>query len=173
MSARREQIEYAALVAEIVGAIAVVVSVIYLAVQIADNTKSLQNEGHYNALQLAQRPLELLIADRELAAIVTIGYEDPDALSADEWQRFAMHQVMAFNAWEFLYYAHEAGTIPPNLWAGADAYYANQLGTNTGLVRFWAEYAHIFDDPFRSYVAAHFPTAPDPLASAGAGGDGR
>lgn len=173
MSARREQIEYAALVAEIVGALAVVVSVVYLAVQIADNTKSLQNEGHYNALQLAQRPLELLIADHELAAIVTAGYQDPGALSADEWQRFAMHQVMAFNAWEFLYYAHEAGTIPPNLWAGADAYYANLLGTHAGLAQFWAEYAHIFDDPFRAYVASQFANAPDPPGSAGAGGDRR
>ncbi len=173
MSARREHIECAALVAEIVGALAVVVSVVYLAAQIADNTKSLQNEGHYNALQLAQRPLELLIADQELAAIVTAGYQDPAALSPDEWQRFAMHQVMAFNAWEFLYYAHQAGTIPPNLWTGADAYYGNLLGTHAGLAQFWAEYAHIFDDPFRSYVASQFATAPDPLASAGAGGDRR
>jgi hypothetical protein len=168
MSFRREQIECAALVADIVGAVAVVVSVVYLAVQIADNTTSLQNEGHFNALELAKRPLELLIADEELAAIVTAGYENPATLSPEEWQRFAMHQVMAFNAWEFLYYAHEAGSIPPNLWAGANAYYANLLRTHAGLVRFWAEYEHIFADPFRSYVASSFTATPVPTASAGA-----
>ena len=43
-----------ALVAEIGGAIAVIMSVIYLGKQINDNTKLLRSQAHYNALSLAR-----------------------------------------------------------------------------------------------------------------------
>jgi hypothetical protein len=57
-------LEYWALIAEIAGAIAIVVSVIYLGVQIRANTKVLRSQAHYNALSLAQRPFEMAIADQ-------------------------------------------------------------------------------------------------------------
>lgn len=152
----RERIELCALLAEIVGALAVVVSVVYLALQISDNTSELQSQGHFHALSLAQRPLELLIADRDLAALIEAGYTAPQELSATDWHRFSMYQVMAFNAWEYLYYAHEAGSIPENLWAGADAYYRELIRTRPALRRFWNEFEHAFDDPFRGYVDRAF-----------------
>jgi hypothetical protein len=40
--------------------IAVVVSVLYLGLQIRDNTKVLRSQAHYNALSLAQRPMEMI-----------------------------------------------------------------------------------------------------------------
>ena len=43
-------LEYWALIAEIAGAIAIVVSVIYLGVQIRADTKVLRSQAHYNAL---------------------------------------------------------------------------------------------------------------------------
>ena len=160
MSTRREHIECAALIAEIVGAAAVVISVVYLGVQIAGNTRALQSEGHYNALQLAQRPLELLIADDRLAEVVNAGYADSALLSAADSQRFAMYQVMAFNAWEYLYYADAAESVPGNLWEGANAYYSELLRTSPGLAGFWQAHEHIYADPFRSYVAGLLPGGP-------------
>jgi hypothetical protein len=46
-------LEYWALIAEIAGAIAVVMSVIYLGVQVRANTKVLRSQAHFNALSLA------------------------------------------------------------------------------------------------------------------------
>jgi hypothetical protein len=54
---QKTTLEYWALIAEITGAIAVVLSVIYLGLQIRANTKVLRSQAHYNALSLAQRPL--------------------------------------------------------------------------------------------------------------------
>ena len=153
---QRERIELGALLAEIVGAVAVVVSVVYLAMQISDNTSELQSQGHFHALSLAQKPLELLVSDRELANIIETGYSAPDKLSPSDWHRFAMYQTMAFNAWEFLFYANRSGSIPENLWVGADAYYRVLIGTKPALARFWAEYEHIFDEPFHCYVESAF-----------------
>ena len=46
-------LEYWALIAEIAGAIAVVMSVIYLGVQVRASTKVLRSQAHFNALSLA------------------------------------------------------------------------------------------------------------------------
>lgn len=153
---QRERIELFALLAEIIGALAVVVSVIYLAMEISDNTSELQSQGHFHALSLAQRPLELLIADRELADIIETGYTAPEQLSTTDWHRFSMYQIMAFNAWEYLYYANRSGSIPENLWAGADAYYKQLIRMRPALRRFWTEYEHSFDEPFKTYVDTTF-----------------
>jgi len=64
---QRTTLEYWALIAEIAGAIAIVVSVIYLGAQIRANTKVLRRQAHYNALSLPQRPFEMAIADQSLA----------------------------------------------------------------------------------------------------------
>jgi hypothetical protein len=51
------KLEKWALIAEIGGALAVVLSVIYLAVEVSDNTRILRSQAHYNALELTQRPI--------------------------------------------------------------------------------------------------------------------
>ena len=152
MSSRKERIETAALVAEIVGAIAVVISVIYLAVQISESNKELRSQSHYNALSLGQRPFEIELENADLARIISIGYLGPDGLTDIEWYRFTQYQVMAFNAWEYYYYENDKSAIPESLWVGANAYYVENLKSKPGLWRFWAEYEHVYAEPFHSYV---------------------
>ncbi len=67
----KAKLEGWALVAEIGGALAVIVSVIYLGRQINDNTKLLRSQAHYNALSLAQKPLEMMVENENLAGAVT------------------------------------------------------------------------------------------------------
>ena len=98
----RERVEYWSSFAEIIAAIGVIVTLGYLAVGISDNTTTLKSQTHFNALELVQRPIELLIADQELAEIVEIGELNPGALNPAQWKRFCYYQVMAFNGWEYI-----------------------------------------------------------------------
>jgi len=152
MTSRKERIEVIALVAEIVGAVAVVISVVYLAMQVSEGNKELRSQSHYNALSLGSRPFEIELENAELAHIIRIGYDRPEELSEDEWYRFTQYQVMAFNAWEYYFYEHEKSAIPEQLWIGANAYYVENTSTKPGLWRFWTEYEHIYGEPFHSYV---------------------
>ena len=152
MASRKERIEVAALVAEIIGAVAVVISVAYLAVQVSEGNKELRSQSHYNALSLGQRPFEIELENAELARIIRIGYDRPDELSEDEWYRFTQYQVMAFNAWEYYFYERDKAAIPEQLWIGANAYYVENASTKPGLWKFWTEYQHIYAEPFHSYV---------------------
>jgi hypothetical protein len=130
METTKDKLETWALIAEIVAALGVIVSVIYLAVQIGEGTATLRAQTHHNLLSMANASFEHALADEKLAEIVAKGLAKPDSLSEAEWYRFSLYQLLAFNAWEYGYYP--------------------------GLRRFWKEYHHAFAEPFHSYVNARF-----------------
>ena len=116
-------------------------------VQIRDSNKLLRSQAHYNALSLAQDHWHLLIDNADLARIVTVGYATPEALSEVEWTRCTNYMFVQFNAWEYLYYQHGDGSIPKELWVGADAFHKSLVATKPGFVRFWSEFEDSFDEP--------------------------
>ncbi|HQR23344.1 MAG TPA: hypothetical protein PL152_04610 [Steroidobacteraceae bacterium] len=124
--------------------------------EIRDNTKVLRAEAHHNCVLLAQRPWEFLLRDEGLARVVKRAYESPEALSDVEWERASNYMYMQFNAWEYVYYQDKDGSIPRQLMVGTDAYHKSIIASKPGYVRFWREFGHTFDDPFRSYVTAEF-----------------
>jgi hypothetical protein len=155
MKNRIKRLGNAAMFAEIISAIAVVITVVYLTIQIKDNTRALKSQGHYNALSIAQSPIVMTVVDQDLATIVLKGYIKPDSLSSVEQMRFYDYLFLSFNGWEYLYYANESESIPSSLWVGADAYYGDLIKTNPGIKVFWQEYKHAFAEPFLSYVEQH------------------
>lgn len=141
-----------ALISQIISAFAVVISLIYLTIQIKDNTRALESQGHYNALSIAEAPIVMTADNSDLARIVYKGFINPDSLESVEQMRFYDHQFLSFNGWEYLYYANQSESIPKSLWIGADGYYSELISTKPGLRKFWTTYKHAFADPFKSHV---------------------
>jgi hypothetical protein len=75
---------------------------------------------------------------------------------ATTWARWANYYFMQFNSWEYMYYQNRDGSIPQQLWVGADAYFKTLVQTKPGYVRFWNEMETAFDEPFRSYATQEF-----------------
>jgi len=75
-------------------------------VQIRANTNLLRSQAHYNAIMLGSRPLEMLIEDERLAAVVNLGQATPEALDVADRTRFSTFSFLQFNAWEYFYYQH-------------------------------------------------------------------
>ena len=153
------KLERWALFAEIAGAVAVVLSVAYLALQVSDNNRLLRSQAHYNALELTQRPLEIMLESENLADVMVRCESDPEAVDQTSWARCSNYYFMQFNGWEYLYYQHDDESIPVQLWHGADAYFKQQIRENLGFSRFWSQWQIAFDEPFRSYVTAEFVAA--------------
>jgi hypothetical protein len=124
--------------------------------QIRDNAKLLRSQAHYTSLQIAQQHWHLLIANEGLASVVNTGYTTPEASSDVDWIRCSMYMFLQFNAWEYLYYQHGDGSIPKELWIGADAYHRSLIQTKPGFTRFWSEFHTSFDEPFYSYIMQEF-----------------
>ena len=156
MSIQKTNLQTWALIAEISGAIAVVLSVVYLAVQVSDNNRLLRSQAHYNALELAQGPLEMLVDNEDLARIVVQCDAEPNSVGPTDWERCANYYFMLFNGWEYLYYQNIDGSIPPQLFRGADAIFKQFVETKPGYQKFWADFQVAFDEPFRSYADSEF-----------------
>jgi len=143
--------------AEMAAALAVVVSVAYLGKQISDNTKLLRSQSHFNAIELGQRPIQLMVENESLARDVIQCSASPDSVEAATWERCRNFYFMQFNSWEYFYYQNIDGSIPPELWIGADEYFKDLLKTKPAYARFWSEMQAGFAEPFKSYAARQIP----------------
>jgi hypothetical protein len=152
----RTTLEYRALMAEIAGAIAIVVSVIYLGVQIRANTKVLRSQAYYNALSLAQRPYEMAIADQGLADLIETSYASPEKLTQQQWVRCANIYSCNSIPGNICTIKTSMAPFPGNFGSAPTPTSKELIKTKRGLKRFWSEYQHAFDDPFRSYVTNEF-----------------
>lgn len=159
------ELENWARIAEMAGAIAVVVSVIYLAMQISANTKLLRSQAHYNAPSLAQRPLEMMVDNESLAGVVGLCDTNPNEVPAATRERCMNYYFMRFNSWESMCYQNLDDSIPKELCVGADSYSKSLVKTKPGYQRFRGEIEKAFDEPFRSYMTDEFRlkfTSPPP-----------
>jgi hypothetical protein len=154
MSITKEKLEIWAHIAEIVAAIGVIVSVLYLAAEISEGTATLKAQTHFNVLTASNEPLSQILSDESLAKIVVAGQRDPDALSDTDWYRFSIYNFLAFNVWEYTYYLDQSGSTPHELWIGLDAYMRDNLLSWPGIRRFWEESESAYAEPFHGYVEA-------------------
>ena len=141
-----------ALIAEVVGALAVVISVAYLAIQIADNNRLLRTQAHFNVMEVAQRPVEIMLESETLAELLLECAEDPSGVAEDVWLKCSYYIFMQANAWEYTYYQHIDGAIPASFWPGVDAYMTNEAKSNRAWVRFWYENGSAFGEPFHTHA---------------------
>lgn len=153
-------LEQASLVSQIISAVAILGSLVFLAVQVRGNTHELRSQAYFNGLTHGQRPFELMIQDPALIRVVNLGYSSPDALDGDEKERFRLHTFMLFNAWEYFFYQNKDGSIPKQLFLGTDAHMRKLIATKPGLESFWTEYQHAYEEPFLSYVSGTFAEQP-------------
>ena len=157
----RGRLERFALLADIAGGAAVVISVAYLAIQISDNNRLLRSQAHYNALDQIQRPTVAMVESDTLAEVVFECYEQPREVSESQWLRCAGFYFLEMNGWEYAYYQNIDESIPPELWEGIDAGLGETMRTSAAHARLWEERREMFDVPFRSHVETYVLTNPN------------
>lgn len=113
-------------IGEIVGAIAVVASLVYLAVQIRQNTQQISHSieaariaSLERNIQSANRMRELLIVDRYLAELFLAGLRDFDALDGTDKMRFELFLRNIFTEFQGAYIRHLSVSDDPDKFEGA------------------------------------------------------
>ena len=143
-------------IGEFIGGIAIIISLVYLAMQVSDSNRLLRSQAHYNALTLAQGPGAMMIQNPELSTLIVRCQAGDDDLSPAVLARCNHYALMEINGWEYLYYQHLDNSIPSQLWLGSDAYYRNEIQTKAGYAKFWKDYHIAYAEPFHSYVVTVF-----------------
>ena len=106
-------------VGEIIGATAVLLSLLYLGFQIRQNTKSLKSSS-YQAAIASMSELSNLIASNEQSARIcrTMLLGDIQDLSEDESFMGSAWLTGLFRNYENFYYQHQTGAMEDHLWEG-------------------------------------------------------
>ena len=101
---------------EFVGGFFVVVSIIYLAHQVRQNTRSLKAENYARVLNRMSSLQANLSTDADLNRIITVGAERPGALTPSERLRFSWAMYELFGAGEFMYHQSQLNALPDAVW---------------------------------------------------------
>ena len=139
-------------ISQLGGSIAVVVSVLYLAVQLRSSTRVAKVAAMDAAAAALRDVTKPLMENAELSRLWRAGLENLETLSAEDQARFfhAAHQFL--KALETIHYHYVYGLLDPQLWAGWREllhHYVASPGINYYLTR----RSPVFSERFRKFIS--------------------
>lgn len=150
---------------EFIGGIFVVISLIYLAYQVRQNTTSLRTENYARALDRLSTLQSNLSSDAELNRLVTVGAQDPERLSPTDRMRLTWSLYELLGAAEFVFHQAERGALPEEIWERWKATLVWWF-SNPGIARWWRAKPTPFSTSFEAFVEDLIRTTPfDPEAA--------
>lgn len=109
-------------VAEIVSAIAVVISLFYVGLQVNQNTAAVQTTI-YKEITATYGALQLAIIENEQFAGILVKAEEQVSLTPTETYRLETWIWFHMGNWEQAYLANKQGILKSDVWLGWDRYY--------------------------------------------------
>jgi hypothetical protein len=153
-------------IAETLGAVGVIASLVYLATQIrhsrdqmSQNTRALR-VGTYQQFREEIRASHSNIIPLSEARVMRLGLADPDQLNEDEAFQFTfwMHSVMP--AYENAYYLHRSGMLDDDRWEMQRRILVQTLAS-PGVLQFWRTNQPSFSPEFTALVEEILAEEPD------------
>jgi hypothetical protein len=136
---------------EFISGLVVIVSLVYLAVQVRQNTQSLHTENYGRALDRISAMQSQLSRDGELSSMFSRGLVDPSRLSPQERIQFMWAAFEMFGAFEFMFHQSQTRAIPDEVWERWSATAAWWLSF-PGIRTWWAARPAPFSASFTAYV---------------------
>jgi hypothetical protein len=103
-------------IGEFIGALGVVISLVYLARQMIQNTTSVRAASFNSMVQNSIRLLEHSFVDSEFAAFLHRAETDPSALAPAERVRWDAYMTAAYRHFGNLIYQHRVGALDGQMW---------------------------------------------------------
>ena len=144
-------LQVATAISEILAAGAVVLSVVYLAVQIRRNTTATHSQTHYMTTIALSETAATIASSTELSRVYRLGLSNPDELDEEEYFRFALIGTSQFRTFENLYFQYRAGLVSAGFW---DGHRENILWFyhRPGMQIWWKEKRLGFSKDFREFL---------------------
>ncbi|MFC1796764.1 hypothetical protein ACFL1V_06670 [Pseudomonadota bacterium] len=140
-----------AAIAEVVGAIAVVLSLIYVGHQVKQNTKALRTQVHETLVGHVFAAEGTLLANADLARIIIKSSSVSESLTPDERLRADKYFTFEFVNWESAYLHYKQGFIEEQVWRRWDmSSYPDK--EEQGYFEFWAKHRDWYDSSFANHV---------------------
>lgn len=138
-------------VGEILGAFAVVVTLVYLSVQLRQNTKALHSEATQNAHDQTSEAYRALSMEESLADIWVRGVHNPDSLNDTEIVRFFAYWQASVLPMQNWYYQWREGHLDEAFFSSWCTAIAN-VGQTPGFKEFWRQRKSYFAADFSDFM---------------------
>ena len=151
-----------ALFAEVIGGIGIIVSILYLAMEINQNTESVQAANHLALIEQLGVVRSWTIQNAEFADIAMRGNANFESLGAAESSRFTNFTNQYFDVWELGFSMGQRGLVPTDI---IDAFNNGFCRTmpGPGSLSVWVSGTATFSADFSEYVEACFARAGWPI----------
>ena len=146
-------IEFLGNLGDFIGGIGVIVTLIYLALQIRQNTVATKADSYQAVVASASDWSRELSLNTEICEILHRGSEDYDALEVVERLRFNLAMSSYFRNMENLHLKFRTGAVDASVWSG----WANRTRAfvlSPGTQAWWALNASAYSSEFRAFIAA-------------------
>lgn len=153
-----EQLSY---VGELVAALGVVVSLIYLARQVRGNTEAMRanSESLWSSHNVT---LSAGIAlDREVAAWWAAGTDSFETLDDIDQQRHVIFEYAVLQFWWALYKARQRGQVDDEQW-GVTVRTIAMFGQRQAIRIAWQRFGQLFPEDFRELLGPHLESEAEP-----------
>ena len=138
-------------VGELLGALAVLITLFYLARQIIQNTEEIRS-ANYHGVTDSFNELNLAVAKNpDLARVFRLGNEDYEKLSEDEQYQYGFFMHATFRILDVIKFQSQRGTGDMTLWE----FEKNTIETllaGAGARTWWRERPYNFSEEFIAYV---------------------
>ena len=144
---------------EFISGLAVVVTLVYLAIQIRHNTRAVRSSMHQDMVESTLRIAESMSDNPDVGRIVLKANRDYDNLTREEFIRFEAYAERVFSNFESVFYSYRNSMIEQDLWESWEASYLSDL-SREAIRRFWQDERpqHLRD--FMNFVDQFYRTHP-------------
>ena len=145
-------------ISQMVSSAAVVLSVLYLGIQVHRSTRVARlatQDAAATALRDVTKPL---MENAELERIWRVGLEDLSALSVEDRARFFHATYQFLKAFETIHFHYVYGLMDRQLWVGWHGLLRHYVAA-PGMAHYWKLRPEVFSDRFRNFVNSLEPPA--------------
>jgi len=140
-------------IAEIISALALVISLIYLSVQIRQNTKAVRSSS-YTEMANGISDFQILLAQNEnLSNLFLRGTEDSEKLTSEELQQFEMVLGHVFTRFDTAVYLYKKNMVDSTAIEPYTKFILSLLDS-TSIRTYWEKYKQFFSSGMVEYLDA-------------------
>lgn len=136
--------------AEITGAIAVVISLLYVGYQVSENTSAQYSQTEMNLFSLGY-DLDAWYQDQDFVAVVVKADNDYQSLSVPEKLQFDKYVLMSLNLWAYALSNFSRGQLDANEWEAWDNYFTGEIRRD-GWLAVYGEYRAGYNREFQQHI---------------------
>ena len=138
-------------ISELLGSVAVIVSLVYLAVQVRRNAEATRSSTYQAIVAEFGAINTAMTSTPDLSSLFVNGLEEFDSRSADERAELSQLFFLVFHNFENMYYQHHRGHLEEGLWAGWKRLMLT-YGRRPGFQQWWSHRRPVFSRDFVEFI---------------------